>query len=386
MPMRLGPGPVFVHESIAAARRWQLYALRCGLRAGIAGRAGDRRVPHVARSGQAGRLRQSPAARRARRSLLLHHLHDPAHAGHDRRPGGDRRRDLPRPRPGQPDAHARHRPRRHRDRAGQAGGAAPARDVACRRHRAGAGAGRPARRGHHRGHRRTDADHPGGGRPRLHAGHGDLGPRHQDPRGPDGGLRDRVRLGPLAGRLGAPRADRGRARPPGWLAGINPFVLAWAPYAWPSVSQPGMARRGARRDDGDLGRAGRLRGAPAPGRGRRGTGGRVGRWSSWMGRFREWQSSVAAGAVAGQGPGPVARVASEPAVAGGPDRLGRVHPARRSPSTAGGVVELARIRTGRANSSSSRMASRRPSACCCSASPRPPSWPRSGCAAASTCC
>jgi ABC-type transport system involved in multi-copper enzyme maturation permease subunit len=28
MPMRWGPGPVFVHESIAGARRWQLYALR----------------------------------------------------------------------------------------------------------------------------------------------------------------------------------------------------------------------------------------------------------------------------------------------------------------------------------------------------------------------
>jgi ABC-type transport system involved in multi-copper enzyme maturation permease subunit len=28
MPLRFGPGPVFVHESIAAARRWQLYTLR----------------------------------------------------------------------------------------------------------------------------------------------------------------------------------------------------------------------------------------------------------------------------------------------------------------------------------------------------------------------
>ncbi len=28
MPMRWGPGPVFVHESIAATRRWQVYALR----------------------------------------------------------------------------------------------------------------------------------------------------------------------------------------------------------------------------------------------------------------------------------------------------------------------------------------------------------------------
>jgi ABC-type transport system involved in multi-copper enzyme maturation permease subunit len=28
MPLRWGPGPVFIHESIAATRRWQLYALR----------------------------------------------------------------------------------------------------------------------------------------------------------------------------------------------------------------------------------------------------------------------------------------------------------------------------------------------------------------------
>ena len=28
MPLRFGPGPVFIHESIAACRRWQLYALR----------------------------------------------------------------------------------------------------------------------------------------------------------------------------------------------------------------------------------------------------------------------------------------------------------------------------------------------------------------------
>src|SRR5262249_36933890 len=28
MPLRIGPGPVFIHESIAATRRWQLYAVR----------------------------------------------------------------------------------------------------------------------------------------------------------------------------------------------------------------------------------------------------------------------------------------------------------------------------------------------------------------------
>ena len=28
MPLHFGPGPVFIHESIAATRRWQLYAMR----------------------------------------------------------------------------------------------------------------------------------------------------------------------------------------------------------------------------------------------------------------------------------------------------------------------------------------------------------------------
>jgi ABC-type transport system involved in multi-copper enzyme maturation permease subunit len=40
MPLRFGPGPVFIHESIAATRRWQMYALRAlfvfGLLLGLA--------------------------------------------------------------------------------------------------------------------------------------------------------------------------------------------------------------------------------------------------------------------------------------------------------------------------------------------------------------
>jgi hypothetical protein len=28
MPLRFGPGPVFIHESICSARRWQVHALR----------------------------------------------------------------------------------------------------------------------------------------------------------------------------------------------------------------------------------------------------------------------------------------------------------------------------------------------------------------------
>jgi ABC-type transport system involved in multi-copper enzyme maturation permease subunit len=37
MPLRWGPGPVFVHESIAVTRRWQLYALRSGFVLGLVG-------------------------------------------------------------------------------------------------------------------------------------------------------------------------------------------------------------------------------------------------------------------------------------------------------------------------------------------------------------
>src|SRR5262249_12322073 len=37
MPIHLGPGPVFVHESIAATRRWQLYATRVLFVVGLLG-------------------------------------------------------------------------------------------------------------------------------------------------------------------------------------------------------------------------------------------------------------------------------------------------------------------------------------------------------------
>ena len=35
---RLGPGPVFVYESLIAARRWQIYATRAGFVLALSGR------------------------------------------------------------------------------------------------------------------------------------------------------------------------------------------------------------------------------------------------------------------------------------------------------------------------------------------------------------
>ena len=356
MPMRLGPGPVFVHESIAATRRWQLYALRAlfvlGLLAGLgivgfltwleAGKpVGSVSLQQLAELGEVFYYTISTI-----QLMLVMIVAPAATAGAiclDRARGSLTHMlatDL----------------RRRRDRAGQAGGAAPARDVAGRRHRAGAGAGRPARRGHHRGHRRPDADHPGGGRPRLHAGPGDLGPRHQDPRGPDGGLRDRIRLGALASRLVALEAIGILRGKPDWLAGINPFVLAWAPYAWPSyLSLEWLA--------GVLGGMTRSRpGWPSTrcsGSGPRSRGSRPLASGGGIvdGPVPRMAVEVAAGAVAGQGPVLLARVASEPAVAGGPGRLGRVHPAVAREH--GGRRRRARPISNRAaNSSSSRTASR----------------------------
>ena len=56
MSMRLGPGPVFIHESIAATRRWQLLRPAGALRDWAAGGARDRLARRLAEGGQAGRL------------------------------------------------------------------------------------------------------------------------------------------------------------------------------------------------------------------------------------------------------------------------------------------------------------------------------------------
>ena len=95
----LGTGPVFIHESIAATRRWQLYALRSffvlGLLAAMAMAwymLGTLPANHPARP----RSSDWPSWS----VLLLRHRDDPDRAGAAGRPGRDRRRDLPGPRRG----------------------------------------------------------------------------------------------------------------------------------------------------------------------------------------------------------------------------------------------------------------------------------------------
>ena len=236
MPLRWGPGPVFVHESIAATRRWQFYALRSLFVLGLLAALGLGVALDAPGGRQARHLGPDQGPRRAREVLLLRDRDHPAHAGAPRRPGRDRRGDLPRPRPGQPDAHARHRPGRRRDRAGQAGRSA----------RPGPGL--------------VAATVP------VLALAGLLGGIIFEAilaltlitlalavLGCTLALAISVRatkthevlmavygievvwvLGPLVWQL----LPSSRVLPgiPDWLVGINPFVLAWAPYAWPKYS------------------------------------------------------------------------------------------------------------------------------------------------------
>ena len=66
MPLRWGPGPVFVHESIAVTRRWQLYALRSGFVLSLLGALAIRLAFRVHGSGRACRLDLDQKARRGR--------------------------------------------------------------------------------------------------------------------------------------------------------------------------------------------------------------------------------------------------------------------------------------------------------------------------------
>ena len=96
MPLRLGPGPVFVHESIAATRRWQLYALRSLFVFSSARCTGVRLALCVPGGRLAGRLDLDQGPRRGRTVLLLRHRDHPAHGGSPGRAGRDGRGDLPR--------------------------------------------------------------------------------------------------------------------------------------------------------------------------------------------------------------------------------------------------------------------------------------------------
>ena len=116
--MRRGPGPVFAFESLIAARRWQVYALRSiyvGLM--LAGPDADLGAvgPDDHQPGGRGRDRPAVPPDGDRR---------PARRGAAGRPGGDRRRHLRRQGAGDAAPCLRHRPDRPRDHHGQAGGAA----------------------------------------------------------------------------------------------------------------------------------------------------------------------------------------------------------------------------------------------------------------------
>ena len=131
-------------------------------------------------------------------------------------------------------------------------------------------------------------------------------------------------LSPLVWEFLSSTARRARCpRTGSW--GSIPFVLAWAPYAWPNyVSVEWLA--------GFLGgmiviSAGlvayavlRLRAEAT-----RGTGSRASRFASWLGRVQRSALLVASRPLAGQRSGTVARVASRPALAIGGRRLGPLH-------------------------------------------------------------
>ena len=238
MPLlRWGPGPVFVHESIAATRRWQLYALRAffvlGLLAGLAltwflailevafinGKStGTLTVKELASLGQFFYFAIATV------QLVLVLLVAPAATA-----GSiclDRARGT-----------LTHMLVTDLTDSEIVLGKLAARLLPVLSlvvgHGARAGARRAAGRGHHRGDRHPDADHRDAGRLRLQSGDGDLGPGDEDARSADGCLRNRGHLGVGAMYLGSPGVERSDSGVPAWFMAINPFVLAWAPYAWP---------------------------------------------------------------------------------------------------------------------------------------------------------
>ena len=194
MAIRIGPGPVFVYESLIFCRRWQVYAGRAlfvlailiGLWAAwwsnLNGPAYGQ--PFGTRPGNMQALAQ-PASRSSGAGR------HPAHVGPPGGAGGDRRGDLPRPGAGHPGADGDHRPLRRRDRAGQALLAAGPDPGPARLRPARDGDGRAAGRRRHPGARQPVRRLGRGRRPGVHARDGGLGGGRQDSRG------DHGRAGPL---------------------------------------------------------------------------------------------------------------------------------------------------------------------------------------------
>ena len=106
------------------------------------------------------------------------------------------------------------------------------------RRTAGTGHLHAPRGSHPRGASDPDSRVAGCLRPGLHTGLRPLGAGLDDPRGADARLRGLGRLAARGAVLDGGGTLGGIYRPPGWFLKLNPFVLVYAPYAWPGYVMP----------------------------------------------------------------------------------------------------------------------------------------------------
>ena len=95
MAVRFGPGPVFVHESIVATRRWQLYALRSLFVLGLLAALALAWLSVQSQYGKAGGNLPIRGLAAMGQFVLHRHRQRAARAGADHRSGCDGRHDLP---------------------------------------------------------------------------------------------------------------------------------------------------------------------------------------------------------------------------------------------------------------------------------------------------
>ena len=239
MPMRLGPGPVFVYEWLTAARRWQLYVMRAGFIGTILiglclvwNQVSGNRLPDA-------RVSIEELAR-PRLGHLPHDRPGRAVAGAAGGAGGDGRRRLPGQGAGHARPHAGHRPLQCRDRAGQAGRPADPGAGPDRLRIAGRGARLAAGRDRAAGPVRLVPDGDRLRLRRLLAGDDALGLRAEDPRSPDPDVRSDRPLGPGAGPAGG-RESRADGTPagssPGSLGGMASSGRTLTTWSWCRISR-----------------------------------------------------------------------------------------------------------------------------------------------------
>ena len=193
MPLRVGPGPVFIHESVAATRRWQLYALRalfvlglllalafvlCGT-IGVAGTtANSYPIQRLARLGE--NFYYAIATVQLGLVLLVAPAATAGAICVDRARGAL--------------AHMLVTDLSDSEIVLGKLAAAPSGVCCGRRHGTGSGTRGASGWHHHRGDRHADADHARGGDSGLCTGTGVFGPRDQGARSLDGGVCNRGRL------------------------------------------------------------------------------------------------------------------------------------------------------------------------------------------------